>query len=65
MCETEVSCPCSKSQPGVLGQFKGPSGTFGSYCNISCSLLIYKMNSFSDIQLSDVSSLCFLSLSNE
>ena len=27
--------PCSKSQPGVRGQVKGPSGTFVTYCNIS------------------------------
>ena len=27
---------CSRSQPGVEGQFKGPSGAFVTYCNISC-----------------------------
>ena len=38
MYETEVPCPCSKSQPGVRGQFQGPLGAFVAYCNISCFL---------------------------
>ena len=41
MCETEVPCPCSKSQPGVRGQFNGPSGAFLTYCNISCFYLFF------------------------
>ena len=40
MCETEVSCPYSKSQPGVRGLCKGPSGAFVTYCIISCLNLI-------------------------
>ena len=36
MCETEVPDSCSKSQPGVRCQFKGPSGAFVTYCNSSC-----------------------------
>ena len=31
----QVSCPCSKSEPQVRGQFKGPSGAFVTYCNNS------------------------------
>ena len=27
---------CHKMEPGVRGQFKGPSGTFFTDCNISC-----------------------------
>ena len=36
VCETKIPCPCSKPQPGARGQFKGPSGAFVTYCNISC-----------------------------
>ena len=28
--------PCSRSQPGVKAQFKGPSGAFVTYCKKSC-----------------------------
>ena len=34
MCKSEVPCPCSKSQPGVRGQFKEPSGAFVTYCKM-------------------------------
>ena len=44
MCKTEVPCPCSRSQPGVRGQLKGPSGAFVTYCNISCLLFFIIIN---------------------
>ena len=43
MCKTEVPCLCSRSQPGVRGEFKGPPGAFVSYCNISWYFLWKKI----------------------
>ena len=31
-----IPCPRSRSQSGVKGQFRGPSGAFVTYCSISC-----------------------------
>ena len=36
MRKTEIPCTCSKSQPGLRGQFKEPSVAFVTYCDISC-----------------------------
>ena len=43
VCKTEVPCLCSRSQPGVRGEFKGPPGAFVSYCNISWYFLWKKI----------------------
>ena len=41
LCKTQIPCPCSRSQPGVEGQFKGPFRAFVTYCNISYWLFFF------------------------
>ena len=36
ICKTKLPFPCSRSLPGIKGQFKRPLGAFVTYCNISC-----------------------------
>ena len=41
LCKTQIPCPCSRSQPGVEGQFKGPLRAFVTYCTISYWLFFF------------------------
>ena len=36
LCNSLVLWLCSRSQPGIKGQYKGPLGAFVTYRNISC-----------------------------
>ena len=40
MGKTQVPCQCSRSQPGVIGQFKGPLEAFVTYFIISCVFFV-------------------------
>ena len=42
ICKTKIQYTCSRSLSGVKGQFKGPSGAFVTYCNISCFCHLFK-----------------------
>ena len=44
MCKTEIPCPCSISQPGFRGQYKGPSEAFVTYYNISYFFIFSCLN---------------------
>ena len=43
LCKTVVPWLCSRSQPGIKRQYKGPLGAFATYCNISCFQISFNL----------------------
>ena len=43
LCKTLVPWLCSRSQPGIKGQYKGSLGAFVTYCNLSCFQISFSL----------------------
>ena len=43
LCKTLVPCLCSRLQPWIKGQYKGPLGAFITYSNISCFQISFSL----------------------